>query len=99
MKLEPKMISKRYMSNIYIRCNSNIVNIPENFHVFGNFFWKMFGGYRKMSYLCTRKSGTPPDKHTKELLDQREKDKFTWISESREKSRPKGVREFFERFT
>jgi len=35
----------------------------------------------------------------KELLDQREKDKFTWVSESRKKSRPKGIKEFFERFT
>ena len=33
---------------------SDFVNIPENFHVFGNFFWKIFGGKEKMSYLCTR---------------------------------------------
>ena len=30
------------------------VNIPENFHVFGNFFWKKFGGFKNLPYLCTR---------------------------------------------
>ena len=71
-----------------------------------SFFWKkvakIFGGLRNLPYLCTRfreKTSVWVAEAYKELLDQWGKSKLAWSSESREKSRPKGIKEFFERLT
>ena len=63
----------------------------------GIFFGKYLEGNEKCRTFAP--AFAQKRQQTKELLDQREKDEFTWISESRKKSRPKGIKEFFERFT
>ena len=47
----------------------------------------------------SRKTSVWTAEANKELLDQWGKSKLAWSSESREKSRPKGIKEFFERLT